>query len=227
MVSREENEKGTEKIKAWCPKCFMAFENGPTSQIVQTHKIRNHCDTYPCNKPNSSCVRRFRSINASNRHVYCYSADQVSEWNPSLSIPPDSTVNEDFGFDKLALDEETNIDFLACDKVVTSGDYVHYPIQINEGPPFQLPDSANLTEIFNKVGDILGQEFPKTILNKIKVAYKKMGYTSAYVFRLARENQGSWEFLYRDFTTVCPEIVGTSHVLKYLLSQKKDVKSQP
>lgn len=227
MVSREENEKGTEKIKSWCPKCFMAFENGPTSQLVQTHKLRKDCDTYPCNKPNSNCVRRFRSINASNRHVYCYSEEQIQKWNRSLQIPPESNLNEDFGFDKLALDEEAEIDFLAGDKVGTETDYVHYPINNNEGPPYQLPESANLTEIFNKVGDILGLEFPRPILKKIKLAYKKMGYTSAYVFRLARENQGSWEFLYRDFTTVCPEIVGTSHVLKYLLSQKKDVKSNP
>jgi hypothetical protein len=227
MVSREENEKGTEKMKAWCPKCYMAFENGPTSQIVQTHKLRKVCDTYACNKPNSNCVRRFRSINASNRHVYCYSDQQVREWNQSLQIPPDPTVNEDFGFNKLALDEETEIDFLAGDKSRTTEDYVHYPIQDNEGPPYQLPEYANLTQIFDKVGDILGPEFSKPTLKKIKIAYKKMGYTSAYVFRLARENQGSWEFLYRDFTTVCPEIVGTSHVLKYILSQKKEVKRNP
>ena len=220
MVSREENEKATEKIKAWCPKCFMAFENGPSSQIVQNHIIRNHCATYICNKPNSNCVRKFRSINASNRHVYCYSADKTLEWNIDLMLPVEVTANEDFGFDKLAIDDGTGINFLAGDNVSHTNNYIHYPIQRNEGPPFLLPDSINLTEIFNRVGDILGQEFPNTTLNKFKAAFKRKGYTSACVFRLVRENQGSWEFLYRDFTTVGPEIEAISNIIKYLISQK-------
>lgn len=225
MVSREENEKGIKRIKSWCPKCFMAFENGPSSQIVQIHMIRRNCDTYPCNKPNTDCVRRFRNVNAANRHIYCYSADQTYNWSDSLKLTAD-TVYEDFGFDNLHLgdskdpNEYQDSDYSAVDNTKLESKYMHYSMHMDEGPPFQLPDNTNLTEIFTKASDILGQEFPKINLNKLKAAYKKMGYTSAHVFRLAKYNQGSWEFIYRDFAFVTPEAPGLTHVIKYLVSQK-------
>jgi len=226
------------KIKAWCCKCFMTFENGPKSQMVLNHLSLPDCDSFPCNKPsrpgNPACVRRFRCTNSANRHTYCYSNDQVQTWAQSLRVESDASVVDDFMLDSLVLTESPdamlaiNSDGGSEGQVIRTPvkpEYKHYQPEEREetlAGDFAVPDDVTITELIEQVKGVLGKEHPKKALSKVRNAYKRLGYTSVGALRIARLNQGSWEFLYRDFADVCPEVVAISHIVKYLLCKRPE-----
>lgn len=199
------------KVKAWCGKCYMTFENGSKSQIVQGHVRLQDCDAYECNKlVKYRCIRRFRSTNSANRHVYCYSSEQVKDWDEGLKVPRPSI--EDVMMSNLVISEGQEAD--------KSEEIRHCKAEKPEkaeGARYEVEDGATLSEVMERVRTVLGKEHPRKALVRAKQAYKRSGYTSALAFRIARLNEGSWEFLFRDFEKTCPEVAGISHVLKHLL----------
>lgn len=228
------------KVKAWCSKCFMTFENGPKSQMVINHLAITDCDSFPCNKPakahSSPCVRRFRSTNSANRHTYCYTNEQVQTWDLSLKVENENALVDELMLDTLVLTESPEA-LLAINsdggseghalRSPAKAEYKHYlPDEADEVPcaVYEIRDEVTVTELMELVKEVLGKEYPKKALTKVKNAYKRFGYTSVKAMRIARQNQGSWEFLYRDFVDVCPEIAAISHIVKYLLT-KQTIKS--
>jgi hypothetical protein len=218
-----EESKVPSKVKSWCSKCLMTFENGVKSQIVANHRSLYDCDRFPCNKPGSTCVRRFRNINSANRHTYCYSSEFVTTWSPKTQIP---TETEDLDLGSLALEDPN--DFFAdaketsvssdCWKTDTPTKF--FEADDNDSPPYKYADDTTLTDLMDVVAVYLGREFPRAALVRFKNGFKRFGFTSAQVFRIARENKGSWEFLYCDFTSLGPEVTGVAHVLKRVLCEK-------
>ena len=219
------------KIKAWCCKCFMTFENGPKSQMVLNHLSLPDCDSFPCNKPSrpgiSPCVRRFRCTNSANRHTYCYSNEQVQTWANTLRVENDTSLVDDLMLDTLVLTESPDA-LLAINsdggsegqvmKTPPKPEYKHYKREEEASSgEYEISDDTTITELIEQVKSVLGKEHPKKALSKVRNAYKRLGFTSVGALRIARLNQGSWEFLYRDFADVCPEIAAISHIVKYLL----------
>lgn len=188
------------KVKAWCGKCYMTFENGHKSLIVQDHVKLRDCDVFPCNKPAKyRCIRRFRNTNSANRHVYCYTSEQVKDWDESLKV---------VSLEELNMSALVISDTRACEELTTSASQHHDEIE----------DSTTLSELMERVKTVLGKEHSRKALARVKQTYKRSGFTSAQAFRIARHNEGSWDFLCRDFVKTCPEVTTTSHVLKHLLS---------
>lgn len=220
-----EESKVPNKVKSWCPKCLMTFENGLKSQIVANHRSLYDCDRFPCNKPGSQCIRRFRNINSANRHTYCYNRELVSTW-PSLMQIPRETEELDLG--SLALDDPS--DYFADSKDVSiASDFgksgqssKFFEIDAFDAPPFKYSDDTTLSDMLDVVANYLGREFPKAALVRFKNGFKRMGFTSAQVFRIARENKGSWDYLYNEFLSLGPEVHGVAHVLKRVLCEKPD-----
>lgn len=196
------------KVKAWCGKCYMTFENGQKSQMVQEHVNLQGCDAYACDKTvKFRCIRRFRSTNSANRHMYCYSEEQVKDWDEALRVKKPKI--EELMMGTLVLSDGKDCETggrqgLGERKGKTQGEY-------------EVEDEATLSQVMEKVKAVLGKEHPRKALARVKQAYKRSGFTSALAFRIARLNEGSWEFLSRDYVKTCPEVVGISQVLKHLL----------
>jgi len=196
------------KVKAWCGKCYMTFENGKRSQMVQEHVNLQDCDAYACDKPvKYRCIRRFRSTNSANRHMYCYSEEQVKDWEEGIKV------------------SKPNIEELMMGTLVLSDGHKgcearekrECQAEKTEGSGYEIEDEATLSQVMERVKTVLGKEHPRKALARVKQAYKRSGFTSALAFRIARLNEGSWEFLSRDFVKTCPEVTGISQVLKHLL----------
>ena len=238
LSMEEDFGRSPSKIKAWCRKCYMTFENGPKSQMVLNHLAITDCDSFPCNKPlrpgASPCIRRFRCTNSANRHTYCYTNEQVLSWTETLRVETDVMGVEDLMLDSLVLTESPDA-LLAINsdggsegqaiRPSVKPEYKHYALEQKEetlGGDYEIPDDLTITELIDRVKAVLGKEHPRKALSKVRNAYKRLGYTSAGALRIARLNQGSWEFLYRDFADVCPEIVAISHIVKYLLCKRPD-----
>jgi hypothetical protein len=201
-------------IKAFCPKCYMTFDAGKNSLRAASHSRLAQCDKILCRRKGSGCVRKFSSINSANRHTYCYTREQVDKWSDSLKISADLNIN----FENLQIsdiyDTEDIGEFLA-----TSEDLM-FPEAVPEGPPYKYRNDLTISELFSVVQRKMGKEFPCQNLQDIKQCFISMGYTTAEVLRTAKRNQGSWEFIYRDFKHISTDIVGVSHILKKILSKK-------
>lgn len=196
-------------IKAFCPKCFMTFDAGKNSSRALKHSQIVQCDKIPCSRKGSGCIRKFSSINSSNRHTYCYTKEQVDKWNLSCQIPSDLNLK----FEDLHISDVD--EFLAA-----SEEEILFPEALPEGPPYKYPNNLCVSELFVVVQRKLGKEFPEETLAEIKNAFVKHGYTSAEVLRTAKMNQGNWEFIHREFRHIGNSIIGTAHIIKKILTKR-------
>jgi len=203
-------ETNPRRVKAWCPRCYMTFEAGKNSVRATKHLAITNCDAIPCRRSTSGCVRRFSNTNAANRHTYCFTMEEVSKWDQNLCIQDNSNT---LSFEKLTISD--------VDDMLNLEEYRHFKKpNYQEGPPFKYKDCMALSELFGVLRKKLGEEFPREDIDKFQEMYRKYGYSTIGAIRAAKDNQGSWEFLYKDFCEVGPSVTGFSHVVKKLLSKK-------
>ena len=85
--NKDEEEKDSIKIRAWCGDCFQYFESNPLSKICLYHVQKANCNLVSCNKnTNIECIRKFPNKNSENRHTHCVDITQVKNWDENLKI---------------------------------------------------------------------------------------------------------------------------------------------
>jgi hypothetical protein len=90
--------------------------------------------------------------------------------------------------------------------------------EVKEPKKYKLSDDENIDSIFEKVYLNTGG-IPKTVINKLKSAFKKKGILNAKVLRLFRAKHESWSFLFEEFKKVCTQIEGITLYLESLLEE--------
>ena len=85
--------------------------------------------------------------------------------------------------------------------------------------PYKYSNNLAISEIFLVIERKLGKELHADELLEIKNAFINIGYTNAEVIRNAQRNQGSWEFIYRDFKHIGTYAVEVLHILTKILSK--------
>jgi len=84
-------------------------------------------------------------------------------------------------------------------------------------PIYLIQDKDSIDSIFEKVHKI--SQLPKSIINKVKTAFKKKGFLNAHTLRLSKNLKKDWRFLNEDFKFTCSQMLGISIVLENLLEQ--------
>jgi len=78
-----------------------------------------------------------------------------------------------------------------------------------------IQDEEKIDTIFEKIHTT--SKISKSILNKIKSAFKKKGILNAKILRLYRDKNKSWDFLIDNFKGVCSQIEGVTLCLENIL----------
>jgi hypothetical protein len=78
-----------------------------------------------------------------------------------------------------------------------------------------IQDEEKIDTIFDKIHNT--SKIPKSVLNKIKSAFKKKGILNAKILRLYRDKNKSWDFLIDNFKNICSQIEGVTLCLENIL----------
>ena len=78
-----------------------------------------------------------------------------------------------------------------------------------------IQDEEKIDTIFEKIRT--SSKISKSVLNKIKSAFKKKGILNAKILRLYRDKNKSWDFLIDNFKGVCSQIEGVTLCLENIL----------
>ena len=84
-------------------------------------------------------------------------------------------------------------------------------------PIYLINDEDSIDTIFEKVYKI--SQIPKSVINKVKTAFKKKGFLNAQTLRLSKVLKKDWKFLNEDFKFTCSQMMGISVVLENLLEK--------
>jgi hypothetical protein len=94
------------------------------------------------------------------------------------------------------------------------------PIEINQNSTFKsnkviIPDDEGIDSIFERV--YIETKIPKSILNKLKNAFKKRGIFNGKILRLYYKKHQNLNFLVEDFKKICTQVEGVALYLESIL----------
>jgi hypothetical protein len=93
-------------------------------------------------------------------------------------------------------------------------------IEINQNSTFKsnkviIPDDEGIDSIFERV--YIETKIPKSILNKLKNAFKKRGIFNGKILRLYYKKHQNLNFLVEDFKKICTQVEGVALYLESIL----------
>ena len=183
---------------------FIEKNNVSNTLIEETENLINEFKKLTANSNNS--LRTFIDKEHTKKHLDFRSADSILddlERNyTSQSVQTEyevSQVNNGTNNKEVSVSTNENIEKCCCNY------------------NYRYKDDCLIDDLFEKVHEV--SKVPKSIIKKIKIAFKKKGFYTVMSLRLRKKNKLNWNFLLDDFKDVCSQIVGISLVIENLLEQ--------